>query len=345
MRITTLSLALLLTAFDTPLTRPAVRLQAVPLSEVSGAVNIGGDRVVVVTDEGYQVRVVSHAEATFKAGDADSFNQNMKPAASQTSGGKGLVDDIEDVAWDGARQAVFVLTSHSRSRKQDKVADPRADKPQRHKLARLLLNGGGAEAAHQEVDILEEALRQLPFVRAAMQRPHEAGGDDGTFNAEGLAFEQKTGELLIGLRSPTLRHQGKSCAVVLRLKNPHELFDDKSASPRFDPDPVYLDLGGLGIRCMTYDPERKGFWVVAGNSADPDAPPDLPHSSLWFWKPANHRRPLKRAEADLLGLNNVEGVCLLKRDGESGLLLISDDGGGAESRYLWLRTPKLARAE
>lgn len=345
MRITILTLALLLAAFDSPLTRPAVRLQAVPLSEVSGSVNIGGDRVVIVTDEGYQVRVVSHAEATFKAGDADSFNQSMKPLAPQTDGRKGLIDDIEDVAWDEARQAVFVLTSHSRSRKQDKVADPRADKPQRHKLARLLLEGGGVEVQHQDVDRLEEALRQFPFVSAAMQRPHEAGGDDGTFNAEGLAFDPKTGELLIGLRSPTRQHQGKSSAVVLRLKNPHELFDDKSASPRLAPEPAYLDLEGLGIRCMTYDPERKGFWIVAGNSADPDAPTDVPHSSLWFWKPATRHKPLRRAQADLLGLNNVEGVCLLKRDGESGLLLISDAGGGADSRYLWLPTQNLFRAE
>jgi hypothetical protein len=345
MRIITLSLSLLLAAFHVPHARPVVRLQAIPLSEVSGAVNIGGDRVVLVADEGYQVRVVSSAEETFKAGDAASFDHSMRPAASQTDGAKGVVDDIEDVAWDASRQAVFVLTSHSRSRKQDKVPDARADKPQRHKLARLLLNDGVGESTHQEVDILEEALRQFPFVKEAMQRPHEAGGDHGTFNAEGLAFDKKTGELLIGLRSPTLRHQGKPCAVVLRLKNPHELFDDKSALPRFDPEPVYLDLGGLGIRCMTYDLKRNGFWVVAGNSADPDAVTDLPHSALWFWKPSDREQPLRRTQADLLGLNNVEGVCLLKRDGESGLLLLSDDGDGAESRYLWLPTPKLVRAE
>lgn len=61
----------------------------------------------------------------------ESIVDNMKPPSPSMDGGKGILDDIEDAAWDGKRQSAFVITSHSRSKKQDDVADPKADKPQR----------------------------------------------------------------------------------------------------------------------------------------------------------------------------------------------------------------------
>ncbi len=325
--------------------QPSEETQTIPLSEVSGAVNIGSDRVILIADEGYQVEVVSNAEATFTAGDPGSFNSNMRPAALGTKGGKDVLDDIEDVAWDNTRQAAFVITSHSRSKKQDDVPDPKATKPARHQLARLIVKAGSIESPHQETDVLAGALKRFPFVSAAMKRPHQEGGNAGTFNIEGLAFDQKSGALLIGLRSPTRLHNGKPCAVVLTLKNPHKLFDRPSALPKFDPRPRYLNLGGLGIRGMTYDAKKKGCWIVAGRSADPDISSGQMPSSLWFWDLTKPNKQPQEAKVDLFGLENLEGVCLLDRDGKHGLLLISDDGGENNgSRYLWITIPRLSRS-
>lgn len=341
MRRMTFVLAVFLMPFCAYPIQPSTKTQIIPLSEVSGAVNIGNDRVMLIADEGYQIRVVSNAEATFKTGDPVSFISNMRPAASGTIGGKEILDDIEDIAWDSTRLAAFVITSHSRSKKQDDVPNPRADKPQRHKLARLMVRGGNIEATHQETDVLEEGFKKFSLVREAMTRPHQEGGIAGTFNIEGLAFDQKTRALLIGLRSPTRKYHGKPCAVVLRLKNPHELFDKPSTSPRFDPQPKYLDLGGLGIRSMTYDAKRRGCWIVAGRSADPDTPSDRVPSSLWFWDLTKPNKQPKKAKVDLLGLESLESVCLFDKDGKHGLLLISDDGGESNgSRYLWIPIPK-----
>lgn len=339
-------LAIILWVFLLPLNacpiQSSTATQTIPLSEVSGAVNTGNDRVLLIADEGYQVEVVSHAEATFKAGDPASFNSNMRPAASGTNGGKEILDDIEDVAWDDAKQAAFVITSHSRSKKQDNVPDPKAAKPQRYQLGRLILEKGNVEPPHQEIDVLEEALKKFSFVSEAMKRPHQEGGDAGTFNVEGLAFDQQAGALLIGFRSPTQKCDGKSCAVVVTLKNPHDLFDKPSALPKFDPQPKYLDLGGLGIRGMTYDPQKKGCWIVAGRSADPDTPPDQVLASLWFWDLTQPGKQPQKVKADLLALENLESVCLLDRDGKHGLLLISDGGGDNGSRYLWIPMPKVS---
>lgn len=338
MHRTVLTLTLLLTTFAVCLTQPQMKTETIPLSEVSGAVNIGHDRILLIKDEGYQIQVVASAAATFKSGEPKTFLENMKPAFAGMEGGKGILDDIEDSAWDDKRQTAFVITSHSRSKKQDDVADPKADKPQRHKLARIFLGIGNIPTA-REIDVLGEGLKKFPFVREAMKRPHQKGGNTGTLNIEGLAFDDKSGSLLIGLRSPTQVRNGKACAVVLTLKNPHELFDKPSASPTFDPQPIYLDLGGLGIRGMTCDAKGKGCWIVAGRSDDPDAPTDEVLSSLWLWDRSKPNKRPQKMKTDLLKLDgfNLEGVCLLSRDGKPGLLLISDDGGGSNlSRYLWM---------
>lgn len=344
MRCLVLTLALLLASFNVGLTRPAVQTQTIPLSEVSGAVNIGDDRVLLVADEGYDVRLVSKAEATFKAGDATSFKNNMKPLSSATDGKKDIIDDLEDVAWDKDRQAVFAITSHSRSKSQDQSPDPKAEKPGRHKLARFVFKTGSLEPSHQEIDVLEEALKKFPFVAASMKKPHQEGGNTGMFNIEGLAFNQETGQLLIGLRSPTQEGVSNAGAVVLVLTNPHDLFDTHAA-PQFDAKPRLLDLGGSGIRGMTYDARRKGYWIVAGRSADPDNPPATQVlSSLWFWSPSCSDLPPQKVTMNALGLENLESVCLLDRDGRQGLLLISDDGKGHDSRYVWIPMPQLSVA-
>ncbi len=321
--------------------QPAAKLQSLPLSEVSGAVNIGDDRLLLIADEGYQVQLVTGARAAFEKA---IFKDRLKPLSPATNGSKEskeVMDDIEDVAWDPARSAAFVITSHSRSKKQDNVEDPKAQKPQRHKLARLMPKNGAVEPS-QELGVLEDALKGIPLVLEAMKRPHQAGGEQGTFNIEGLAFEPFQGRLLIGLRSPLLDDRGKPAAVVLVLKNPHALFDSK-AEAVLDTKPIPLDLEGMGIRGMTWDPERQGVWIVAGRSADPDEPADHALSTVWFWDPNHADRPPRKAPLDLRQLESLESVCVLDRSGKHGLLLISDDGGDSkESRYLWVPAPETA---
>ncbi len=342
MRRITLTLALFLATYNACPTQTPRRIQTMPVPEVSGAVNIGNDRVLLIADEGYDVRIVANAGATFQTGDTKSFESNLKPAIASVTvrENKKVMNDIEDVAWDDKEQTAFVITSHSLNTAQE-------EKPARYKLARLVFKDGKMDGANLEVDVLGEALKQkFPFVSEAMKRPHEAGGNTGTFNIEGLAFDPRTGSLLIGLRSPTQMTNGNPCAVVLTLKNPHELFQKDKRAPEFDSKLNCLDLGGLGIRGMTYDEERKGYWIVAGRSDDPDIKtnPKPVFSSLWFWDSAEPNKPPRKAQTDSFGLVNLEGVCLLKVDGKQGLLLISDDGDEKEnnvSRYLWIPTPKL----
>ena len=89
-RVTLMFAFLLVTVIVYP-TQSSAGTQTIPLPEVSGAVNIGNDRVMLVADEGYQVQVVSHADATFSAGDSKSFSSNMKPLAPTINDSKKVV--------------------------------------------------------------------------------------------------------------------------------------------------------------------------------------------------------------------------------------------------------------
>jgi hypothetical protein len=317
-----------------------------PLPEVSGAVNVGGDRVLLIADEGYQVLNVSEASAAFATA---NFKGRVTPLPAKMNGGKkskDVMDDIEDIAWDPAHSAAFAISSHSRSKNQDGAADPQVEKPGRHKLARLVLKDGEFQSA-QEIATLEAAFRNLPFVAAAMKKGHEVGGHQGTFNIEGLAFDPTQGEgrLLIGLRSPTFPAPGKagtSAAVVLSLQNPHALFDSPQKPPALAQQPILLNLEGSGIRGMTWDADRHGVWIVAGRSADPDPSTDHVPSTVWFWDP-NANRPPRKMTLDLQKLESLESICVLDRNGQHGLLLISDDSKKSpESRYLWVPAPETA---
>src|SRR5262245_49596165 len=145
--------------------QPATTIHSIPLPEVSGAVNMGNDQVLLIADEGYHVELVAHAEAAFKEGDVGSAMHPLTPTMNGSKESKRILDDIEDIAWDSSRNAAFLITSHSRNRTQDQVIDPKDKKPERHKLARIILEDG--HVTTQETDVLEEGLKTFSFVRAA----------------------------------------------------------------------------------------------------------------------------------------------------------------------------------
>ena len=78
-------------------------------------------------------------------------------------------------------------------------------------------------------------------------------------NIEALAALPNQQGLLIGLRNPLYQNR----ALVLHLKNADELITQRAERARFGA-PRYLELGGLGIRSMTYHSATKKFLIIAG---------------------------------------------------------------------------------
>ena len=308
-----------------------MKIGQVNLAEASGAVRIGGDRILLVGDEAMHVAVIQQAGATFATGQF----KNRLTSHDDALATRVNLDDIEDVAWDAERQAAFLMTSHSVNKAEE-------HKEKRFKIARLLFHGDKLKKIEQS-GTLEGALsEQFPFVKAALPRPHQIGGVKGAFNIEGATWVPDVG-LLIGLRSPTFSpsHAEPGRAVALVLSNPHAIFDDKAA-PRFEPQPRTLDLGGQGIRALEYDASNEGVWLIAGRSDNPDGPPTVGAKPwrLWFWDLKDGLSLLHTSgPADIA---NPEGLCHLVENGQPGLLLVEDsDDKIAPSRTQWLALSKL----
>ncbi len=86
-----------------------------------------------------------------------------------------------------------------------------------------------------------------------------APGVEGGLNIEGIAWDPNEGRLLLGLRSPQV---GKSAAILpLRLRDPQGAF---AAANLQVETPIYLSLGGQGVRDITYDTKLRTFLIISG---------------------------------------------------------------------------------
>jgi hypothetical protein len=103
-------------------------------------------------------------------------------------------------------------------------------------------------------DIEADARLSALDAANAARRPPEA---PNTMNIEGLAATPD-GALLIGLRNPI--PLGK--AVLIPLLNPREVVEGRGRA-RLGP-PIYLDLGGRGIRSIEYIDGTREYLIAAG---------------------------------------------------------------------------------
>ncbi|NGZ26252.1 MAG: DUF3616 domain-containing protein [Magnetococcales bacterium] len=224
----------------------------------------------------------------------------------------GGLDDFEGCAID-EKERIYAITSHSRSSKGKAEF-------KREKLVRFSMQGDKFIEPKVFPYLKMVILEQFPFLQEAVDV--EDVKNMGGFNIEGFALDRENHHLLIGLRSPV--EKGK--ALILRLTNPNDVFD-KNVDPVFAKEPVWLDLQEFGIRAMTYDTAKKGYWIISGPVAKRD---DVPFQ-LWFWNGKNDA-PAQHATIDSLdGVKRGEGITL-SRDGK-WLIIVSDDGNRLEKRF------------
>lgn len=214
---------------------------------------------------------------------------------------KRLEADIEAATRLG--DAALWLTSHGR-RKSGKASPERlfffaTTVPARHRPIQVK----GRPYRELLADLVSEA-RLAPFrlAEAAARPPQEIDG----LNLEGMTATPD-GTVLLGFRSPVRDGQ----ALLLPLLNPLELADGRRA--RFG-EPITLDLGGLGVRSLSY--WRGRYLVLAGDVAHASA------SRLFTWAgPGAPPEPV--ADLDLRALNPEAFFTPEARD---EIMLLSDDG-------------------
>jgi hypothetical protein len=149
----------------------------------------------------------------------------------------------------------------------------------------------------------------------------------GGLNIEALEISADQRQLMIGFRGPLV--QGR--AIVASVENLAELFDS-DAEPRIAPVLEELDLGGRGIRGLSYVPALGDYVVIGGPVSKQDDA-----CGLWLWKGPG--APARRAEVRGMqqGFAHAEGVSPAVIDGVQRLMIVSDDGdrqAGRSATYL-----------
>ncbi len=223
------------------------------------------------------------------------------------------LDDLEGVALASSGQ-IYATTSHSRDGDGD-------EKKSRDKLVRFRIEGNRVvEPALARG--LKPALAAAHPVLAAAAEIQDVKADGG-LNIEALEISPDQQRLLIGFRSPLL--DGR--AIIASVDNPAAIFDS-GEPPRISAFLETLDLGGDGIRGMSYIPALGGYLVISGPVARQQI-----QFRLWFWGGGRGEAARRVTVPGLEGLEHAEGISPAVMDGQQRIVIVSDDGSREDGRF------------
>jgi hypothetical protein len=181
-------------------------------------------------------------------------------------------------------------------------------------------------------DLKPALLAAHPVLAAAAAiRDVKAGGG---LNIEALEVSPDQEHLLIGFRSPLL--EGR--AIIASVENPGAMFAIDEP-PRVSTTLITLDLGGHGIRGMSWLPDPGGFLVISGPVAREQV-----QFHVWFWWGLPDEPPRRVSVSGLPGFEHAEGISPAIIDGRPHIIMVSDDGSrkdGRIARFLLLDPEQL----
>ncbi|WP_187395177.1 DUF3616 domain-containing protein [Pigmentiphaga aceris] len=278
------------------------------MCDASAAVSLGGGHFVVADDESDVLKV-------YRRGASQPLNElrltrYLNSIERKTTVAIAGESDIEGAAAVGDR--IYWISSHGR--KRDGSMDPQrwrffATDIDRRAPTPSVMPVAGKPYKSLLIDIATDP--RLAFLKVAAElRPEVLGG----LSIEGLAATPEGG-MLIGFRNPQVDRK----AVVLPMLNPADMVD-RGAKPKFD-EPIFLDLGGRGIRSM----ERVGneYLIVAGPYGDAASSKAIPAFAMFRWSGKPQQAPeLVRS----LDFGSVRTEALFYDADANDLYLLSDDG-------------------
>ena len=208
------------------------------------------------------------------------------------------IEDLEAITSDN--NIIYAITSFTQT-KTHKV------KSAREKLIMFTYNDGAIKNLYIYRDLKKSLYTTFPKI---FQNNLFTSNN---INIEGLSFNSKTHDLIIGFRAPI--SDGK--ALLVSIKNPKEIFLEKK-KPIFS-EVIKLNLNGLGIRDITFDEQKDGYWIIAGGSNSRNG-----NFQLWFWDRKNLKVERVKNHPNI-GFG--EGITVINRDSKNvGLLILEDNG-------------------
>jgi len=223
------------------------------------------------------------------------------------------LDDLEALAFDRSGY-VYAMTSHSRDGDGD-------EKKSRDKLVRFRIEGDRVVAPLVVSGMKPALVAAHPVLASAAEiRDVKSGGG---LNIEALEISPDQQRLLIGLRSPLLDNR----AIIACVENPSAIFD-AGEPPRISATLETQDLGGNGIRGLSYLPSLGGYLVISGPVAREQV-----QFQIWFWSGHRGEQARRVTVPDLPGFEHAEGVSAAEIDGRQRIIIVSDDGSRKEGRF------------
>jgi len=234
------------------------------------------------------------------------------------------VDDLEALALVEVNGRRFIVASPSMSLKLRKRYKERKktkrgkEAPSRNGLIRIEIDSDYALRAEIIPDFRSWLINNSP----ELERAPRLIPDDGGLNIEGLGWNPETNELLFGVRTPVVKHR----PIILRVSvgdiaGPWVLENFKMLPP------IILQTDTTddeqGVRSIEFDPSRKAFLVVVGNSTSKSKAP----FSLYSWDGDAAGTLDRFSDIRFHKKMRVEGVTHGTIGGRGAIIFVDDRGG------------------
>ena len=278
------------------------------LHEPSAIQQLPDGRFLVVEDEkDHAFSLVSlSADGTVKS-------RSLGPGWFQSGNPFWKLDDLEGLSADSLGY-LYAVTSHSRDDKGE-------EKTAREKLVRFRIEADRVVEPMVVGGLKPALVAAHPVLALAAQIAEVKSG--GGLNIEALEITPDRQRLMIGFRSPL--QQG--LALIASVENPSAIFET-GAAPLVSSTLQSLDLGGQGIRGLSFVASLNGYLVISGPvSREKD------DFKLWFWNGQPDARAHRVTVPGLHGFERAEGVATAVIDGVPRIVIVSDDGSREEGRF------------
>jgi hypothetical protein len=278
------------------------------LYEPSAIQQLPDGRFLIVEDEKHQPfsLVTIHTDGSVSG-------TPLRPRLFDTCDSFWKLDDLEGIVIDRVGN-IYATTSHSRDSDGDV-------KKSRDKLVRFRIDGDRV-IAPKVVQELKPALLSAHPVLAEASSVLDVKAEGG-LNIEALEISPDLQHLLIGFRSPLLDNR----AIIASVENPAAMFDG-GEPPCISPTLITLDLGGNGIRGMSYIPFMDGHLICSGPVGRKKA-----QFQVWFWSGHPGEPAHLVSVPGLQGFEHAEGISPAIIDGRQKIIVVSDDGSREEGRF------------
>ena len=279
------------------------------LREPSGVTALDDSTLIVVEDESRhalrrleRVSGNSHFEFTeYEQASGTGFIQRRL---------LGPLDDLEGIARLSAER-FFVIGSHENA--------SRGKMPAREKLVLFTREGNDLVSALMRQDLYDHVDRKYP--QLSKKTNSKKKRKLNSLNIEGLAYDRKRQQLLIGLRTPTIKNN----AIIIKILNALQYMQGEE--PLFADQLQLIDLDKGSIRALAYDDRSDALLIASQRESG-----GKDRSSLWVLPLADSVNPVRIPSEDNDLFDDVEGLTPVA----DKILFVRDAGGGKSNRnQLW----------